>query len=181
MRYLNVDSPSEKSTLQVEPLTLTGVVFVILEAVLLLLLGVWATAGPQEAASVLRGDSSTAAFQISSCAWRMLPHWNMKIAFSSITGKKSHPIIADAKLPTFLCLCIKNALLFHRWKLLPALLIMWIQLKHTQLCTVIIRSVIFTYYKWNKNEVWEKCLKKYEFQLRKRVKRSIKIPETVFL
>lgn len=60
--------PSEKSPLQVEPLTLAGVVFVIGDEVLLLLLDICTTGGTQEAANVLRGDSSTVAFQISSCA-----------------------------------------------------------------------------------------------------------------
>lgn len=42
------------------------------------LLGDWTTpAGVQEAARVFRGDSSTAAFQISNCACNMLPHLNI--------------------------------------------------------------------------------------------------------
>ena len=82
---LEIDSPSEKSTLQVEPLTLAGAVFAIGDGALLLLFGVWTTGGTQEAASVLRGESSTAAFQISSCACKILPHWNRKEPCRKIT------------------------------------------------------------------------------------------------
>lgn len=72
--------PSEKSTAQGDSLRLPVVVVVVFPIAdgVTALLGDWTTpAGLQEAARVFRGDSSTAAFQISNWACNMLPHFNI--------------------------------------------------------------------------------------------------------
>jgi len=79
-----IDVPSENSTVQGDSLRLVVVVFPTAGGVTALL-GDWTIpAGLQEVANVFRGESSTAAFQISNCACSMLPHFNINKIISEL-------------------------------------------------------------------------------------------------